>query len=326
MYKSEFDKYLKANKRFSSYMFYGQSTFLVEQYAYLVSKIIAKDEEIEKLYFEEYNFKYAKDRLLQSSLFSSNNVVLIKIDKKIPKKELDSLVEAANLNKDSTLILACMGDADFKSMESSFSAKQNACAVRFFALMPNEAIGFLQNEAKRLKIDYDENALSHLYFMHRQNISLSTNDLSKLALLNERVTTKLVDLHCFGVGSVNFDDFLHDLIASKDISNDLSLLLEEGLNEVFILNQISSFIQQLFMISSHARIYAVVNPIEVLGYNPPKNIWEKKSKLAINIKPKQFLEMLDYILNLELSIKTEKIDNINLYLQASLRKFIVSFR
>ncbi len=82
------------------------------------------------------------------------------------------------------------------------------------------------------------------------------------------------------------------MIASKDISNDLSLLLEEGLNEVFILNQISSFIQQLFMISSHARIYAVVNPIEVLGYNPPKNIWEKKSKLAINIKPKQFLEML----------------------------------
>lgn len=86
MYKSEFDKYLKADKRFSSYMFYGQSTFLVEQYSYLVSKIIAKDEDVEKLYFEEYNFKYAKDRLLQSSLFSSNNVVLIKIDKKIPKK------------------------------------------------------------------------------------------------------------------------------------------------------------------------------------------------------------------------------------------------
>ena len=54
MYKSEFDKYLKADKRFSSYMFYGQSTFLVEQYSYLVSKIIAKDEDVEKLYFEEY--------------------------------------------------------------------------------------------------------------------------------------------------------------------------------------------------------------------------------------------------------------------------------
>jgi DNA polymerase-3 subunit delta len=48
------------------------------------------------------------------------------------------------------------------------------------------------------------------------------------------------------------------------------------------------------------------NPIEVLGYNPPKNIWEKKSKLAINIKPKRFLEMLEYILNLELEYKNGK--------------------
>ena len=60
------------------------------------------------------------------------------------------------------------------------------------------------------------------------------------------------------------------------------------------------------MISSHARIYAVVNPIEVLGYNPQKYLGKKK-KLAINIKPKQFLEMLDYILNLELSIKQRKL-------------------
>lgn len=75
------------------------------------------------------------------------------------------------------------------------------------------------------------------------------------------------------------------MIASKDISNDLSLLLEEGLNEVFILNQISSFIQQLFMISSHARIYAVVNPIEVLGYNPPK-IFGKKIKTSNKYKTK----------------------------------------
>ena len=73
---------------------------------------------------------------------------MIKIDKKFQKKELDALVESANINKDSTLILACIGDADFKSMESSFTAKQNACAVRFFALMPNEAIGFYKMRQK----------------------------------------------------------------------------------------------------------------------------------------------------------------------------------
>ena len=80
------------------------------------------------------------------------------------------------------------------------------------------------------------------------------------------------------------------------------------------------------MISSHARIYAVVNPIEVLGYNPPKNIWEKKSKLAINIKPEVFQNMLEYLLDIELDFKTSKVENQNLYLQATLRKFTALFR
>ena len=73
MYKNEFDNYLKQNKKFKSYMFYGQSMFLVEQYSLAIAQSFGENDEIEKLYFEEYNFKYAKDKLLQSSLFSSNS-------------------------------------------------------------------------------------------------------------------------------------------------------------------------------------------------------------------------------------------------------------
>lgn len=175
-------------------------------------------------------------------------------------------------------------------------------------------------------MQYEVSALNHLYFMHKNDLALSVNDLKKLAILNELITINVIDTYCFGIGTVNFEDFLHDLLSGKDISDDLALILEEGMNEIFLLNQVTSFVQQLFMISSYARTLGQPNPKEILGFIPPKNIWEKKSKLAINIKPKQFLEMLDYILNLELSIKTEKIDNINLYLQASLRKFIVLFR
>lgn len=326
MYKEEFDKHLKNNKKFNAYMFYGQATFLTELYSDIVAKIMANGDDIERVYFDEYDFKYVKNRLLQSSLFSTNNVVLIKIDKKIPKKELDVLVESCSINKDSTLILSCMGDSEFKSMESSFSPKLNACSVRFFALSNGEALNYLKNEANRLKLNYEDSALSHLYFMHRQDLSLSANDLNKLAVLDEKITIKTIDLHCFGVGSVNFDDFLHKLLTFKDISDDLTLMLEEGMNEVFILNQITSFIQQLFMISSHARIYAEVKPVEILGYVPPKHIWEAKSRLAINFKPKDFLSMLDYILQTELYIKSSKIDDINLFLQANLRKFTVLFR
>ena len=325
MYKNEFDNHLRQNKKFNAYMFYGQSTFLVEHYSNIVTSSLGQKDEIEKLYFDEYDFKYAKDKLLQSSLFSSNNILLIKCEKKIPKKEVDVLVEACNTNADSTVIFSCIGDTDFRSMEKSFSTKTNSVAVRMFSLNDNEAVKLIESEAKKLNINYELSALNHLYFMHKNDLSLCINDLSKLAILDEKINSNTINTHCFGIGAVSFEHFLHDLLSGKDIGNDLTLLLEEGVNEIFLINQVTSFIQQLFMISSYARAIGAPNPKEILGFNPPKQVWEKKSKLAINIKPEKFQEMLEYLLNIELELKSSKIDNSNLYLQATLRKFTVLF-
>lgn len=326
MYKNEFDNYLKQEKKFKAYFFYGQSIYLIEHYANLIISLHGNFEDVEKLYFDDYDFKYAKDKLLQSSLFSSNNILFIKCDKKIPKKELDILVESANLNPDSTLIICALGDSDFKTMESSFSMNNNAVCVRFFQPNDNEAIKLLENEAKKLNINYELSALNHLYFMHKNNLSLCVNDLEKLSILQEQITSNIINAQCFGIGEVNFEDFLHDLLSGKDISEDLSLLLEEGMNEIYLLNQVSSFIQQLFMISAYARSFGQPNPKEILGFVPPKNIWEKKTKLAINIKPLTFEKILNYLQNIELELKTSKIDNQSLYIQACLRKFTVFFR
>jgi DNA polymerase-3 subunit delta len=307
-------------------MFYGQSNYLIEHYSLMVAKSHGSIDECEKLYFDDYNFKYAKDKLLQSSLFSSNNILVIKCDKKIPKKEVDELIQACNTNSDSTVIFSCMGDSDFKTMEKSFSDKTNSVCVRFFKPFDTEAVRLLENEAKSLNINYELSALNHLYFMHKNDLSLCVNDLNKLAIFDEKITSNIINTHCFGIGAVNFEDFLHDLIAGKDISNDLASLLEEGMNEIFLLNQITSFVQQLFMISAYARAIGQPNPKEILGFIPPKNIWEKKSKLAINIKPEVFQEIFNYLLQIELDFKTSKIDKQSLYLQASLRKFTVLFR
>ena len=326
MYKNEFDNALRQNKIYKSYLFYGQSIYLIERYAITIAKLLAQDDDIEKIYFEEYDFKDARNKLLQSSLFSNKNILLIKTDKKIPKKELDLLIEASNTNPNSYLIIAALGDADFKTMETSFSEKTKSAAVRFFQPSDQEAINFLNFEAKNLNLKYQDNALSHLYFMHKTDLALCVNDLKKLAILNEEITINTVDSNCFGMISINFEDFLHNLLSGADISDDLSLILDEGANEIYILNQIVAFVQQLFMISSYARSFGQANPKEILGYIPPKNIWEKKSKLAINRKPKEFEDILSYLLNLELELKSGKIDNVNLYLQASLRKFIVLFR
>lgn len=326
MYKNEFDNSLKQGKKYKAYLFYGQSIFLIEQYSLAIAQMFGQSDEIEKLYFDDYDFKYAKDKLLQSSLFSSNNILLIKTEKKIPKKELDSLVEAANMNPDSTLIIACMGDSDFKTMESSFTPQSNSVFVRFFQPTDIEALKFLEYEANMLQMKYEPNALNHLYFMHKNDLSLCVNDLKKLAILNKMITINIIDANCFGIGTVNFEDFLHDLLSGKDISDDLNLILEEGMNEIYLLNQVTSFVQQLFMISSYARTIGQPNPKEILGFIPPKNVWDKKAKLAINTKPEVFQNILEYLLNMELDFKTSKIENQNLYLQASLRKFTVLFR
>ena len=325
MYKNEFDNHLRQNKKFNAYMFYGQSPYLVEYYTSVVLKSLGQKDEVEKLYFDDYDFKYAKDKLLQSSLFSSNNILLIKLEKKLPKKEAQALIDACNTNSDSTVIFSCLGDSDFKTMGDCFSAKTNSASVRMFLPNDNEAIKLLENEAKILNIKYELSALNHLYFMHKNDLSLCVNDLSKLAILDEIITSNIVNTHCFGIGNVSFEDFLNNLLNGKDISDDLNALLEEGVNEVFLVNQVTSFIQQLFMISSYARAIGQPNPKEILGFVPPKVIWEKKSKLAINIKADRFQEMFDFLLNIELELKSSKVDNSNLYLQASLRKFTVLF-
>lgn len=326
MYKNEFDNALRQSKLFNAYMFYGQSTFLIEYYTSLVANMLGSVDEIEKLYFDDYDFKYAKDKLLQSSLFSSNNILVIKTEKKLPKKEVVELIEACNTNPDSKVIFACMGDSDFKTMGGYFTAKLNAASVRMFAPFPSEAIKLLENEAKSLNIIYDMSALNHLYFMHRQDLSLCMNDLKKLAILEEKIGPDLIDKHCFGIGAVNFEDFLHNLLSCNDIGDELEAILEEGMNEIYLLNQVTSFVQQLFMISSYARTMGAPNAKDILGFIPPKNVWEKKSKLAINIKPELFLKMLEYLLNIELELKTSKISDQNLYIQACLRKFTVLFR
>lgn len=322
MYKKEFDGLLKAKKEFSAYMFYGQSDYLIEKYALMVAKIVAAGDDIEKIYFDDFDFKYTKDRLLQSSLFASKNIFLIKLDKKLGKNETLELIEACNINKDSKVIFACMGDGDYKTMASYFTNQNNSVSVRMFTPFPSEAIQILEEEAKALGMKYEVSALNHLYFMHRNDLNLSVNDLKKLAILDEEsISSKLVEIHCFGIGSVSLEDFLFNLLNGQLVKRDLHFLLEEGMNEINLLTQIAAFVHQLFMISSYSRTIGVPNAKEILGYVPPQNIWEKKTKLAIKIKPETFLELFNFLNDLELDLKSSKIPDHNAYIQASLRKF-----
>lgn len=164
MYKNEFDNLLRQNKTFNAYMFYGQSSFLIEHYASKIALSFGTSDEIEKVYYDEYDFKYCKNKLLQSSLFASKNILIIKVDKKIPKAEVTELIQACHINPDSIVIFCGMGDADFKVMESYFSPKTHSVCVRFFTPFASEALKIIEEEAKKLNLNYEISALNHLFF------------------------------------------------------------------------------------------------------------------------------------------------------------------
>ena len=249
MYKAEFDTLLKQNKIFNAYMFFGESTFLVDFYTKMIAQSFAQVEDIQKLYFEDFNIAKAKDILLQSSLFCDSNVLVIKTEKALNKKESGEIIEAVNTNSASKVIIACLGDTDFREMAKNFDIKQNAVNVRFYNPYPQEALKILQTRADELRLKYENtNVLMHLLNMHKNSLELAYNDLEKLSLLDESISQKTVDNNCFGFGKINIDDFIIKLLNFKDISNDINYLLEEGANEVYLINQITSFVWQLYML------------------------------------------------------------------------------
>ena len=330
MYKNDFDNLIRQNKTFNAYMFYGQSSYMVEHYTSLIASSLSSGDDIQKVYFDDYNFREVKNTLLQSSLFADKNIVIIKREKKLPKKEVDELIAACKKNPDSTVIFACLEDNEFKSMEKSFTKplekSQDAVCIRFFTPYVNEALKILNEYSQKKNIKIDTASLNHLYFMHKNDLTLCINDLNKLSILNESISAKVIDNHCFGIATISLEDFMFNLLSGQNIGKDLYFLLEEGINNIYLLTQITAFVQQSFMICAYARTHGTPTSIEILGYNLPKPIWEKKSKLAITIKPEMYLLMLEFLLNLELELKSSKFPDANLYLQASLRKFSALFR
>ena len=326
MYKNVFDNHLASKKTFNAYMFWGQSDFLVEEYASIVSKNLANGEDIQKVYFDEYNYDKCLDILSQSSLFSSVNILMIKTSKKIPKKELDKLIEACNINSDSYLICSCLGDTDFKTMTKSFTPKLDCAEVRFFSPNIGEAMKILNDKAKTIGVTFTSGALAHLYEMHEKDLSLCISDISKLAILNEEISTRTVTNQCFGMGAVSLDDFLVKLFSGQPFEVDLYKILEEGMNEVYLVNQITSFVQQLFTVNSYLKLYGSLDIVNIWGYPLPKNIAQQRANLAIKFKQEQFNLMLEQLLQLELELKSSKITDPNAYIQAYLRKLSATIR
>jgi hypothetical protein len=98
------------------------------------------------------------------------------------------------------------------------------------------------------------------------------------------------------------------------------------MNEVNLINQTTTFIQQLFNINTYLKLNGQLNVIEIWGYKLPTNIANERASIAMKFKNDDFTRMLNFFLSLELDLKTKKELDTNSYTPAQFRNFSATLR
>ena len=308
MYKAEFDKQLEQNSSYQNFIFFGESSFFIDYYTQKLSNIEGSNKLL--LYFDEYNFNHAKEHIAQASLFGGTNLLVLKAEKKIPKKELESLFELCNKG-DNRVIYSYYG-SDHKSYNNSFK-KFNAATVRFFHPKQNEAMAMLQLKAKRLELNIDHYTLNHLYHLQNLDLELSLNELDKLSILgNERLSNKEIDSLVFGLKGVDTQTLFKNILYKKEYLEDLNILLESKEDEVRLLSSLCAFFQELYMFNIYIRVHGVANAKAILGYSPPNFVVQEKAAMAMKIKPQQYYYILQHLLQAEHQLKSSAGDKLSI--------------
>ncbi|WP_201353567.1 DNA polymerase III subunit delta [Hydrogenimonas urashimensis] len=303
MYKREFDQLLASGTIPKSLMLYGENDYYIDAYARRYIALTGAEDGMMKLYFDEYDFQAAKNYLGQSSLFGDLNLLFVKSDRKIPKKELTHLIDLAHRNPNNFFLFAYMG-SDFKTMASAFSKKMEAEHVRFFPPNLREAAELLQQRARELDIRIDRYALEHLLMTLNLNLSMAMNELEKLAILEGPVGAKEIDEHVFSLAPMAMDTFLFSLFSRKPLSEIVPQLQQLGEDEFAILRAIQYFTTQLFMFHTYIKLHGAPDSSEILGYRLPKQLETQRAQLAVKIPLPLFEKIFDALAAGEIAIKT----------------------
>jgi len=303
MYQKEFDQRLRQTLP-KALLLYGDNEYLVEYYIdYYIKKSDAKDSML-SLYHDEWSFEQAKSFLSQTSLFGGTNLLVIKREKKIPKKELDILIALANKSEDNYFIYGYAGAAkDAKSMQTSFSEKKGGVWVRFFEPNVRDGVALLQQKAQKIKLDIDHYALQHLMLILNNNLALCANELEKLAILGTKVSSKDIDRLVYSTAPLATEQLLIDLFNKKPITSTISRLLEIGEDEASLLRSTQYFVNQIFLFHAYIKLHGHVDSAAILGYKLPKPIEEQKAQLALRVKSASLLKIFEHLLESELLIK-----------------------
>ena len=149
-------------------MLFGESLYFIDTYTLKLLAKLPQNSSVLKMYYQDYDHKAALSHLQNGSLFDDANILIIQTDKKLTKKELDPIIEAADKNETSYFILKYLAP-DGKEKSKAFTKKLQADSVRFFAPNLGEATTVLKEEAARLGMRISEHALGHILALNQSS-------------------------------------------------------------------------------------------------------------------------------------------------------------
>ena len=301
MKRQELDKAIEQGSLPNAMMFYGESHFLIDRYIKRVSTL--PDANVLSFYHDEYDFNSAKAHLSQGSLFGDRNVLIIKNEKKVPKKDLDILIELCKKNPDNLFIYGYYG-SDYKGSDKAFDKKSGGVAVRFFNPFFGEAKSIVMQEAAALGLQLDQNAAFHLLDTQNSDLALACNELEKLRILDKPIGVKEIDDLVYGLAEVKVEQLINKLLQKKEFKADLQHLIESGEDEIRILTALSGFITQLYLFYAYIKIHGSANSADILGYKLPGYIEKERTQLCIRFKQPTYMAMLNLLLDAELKMKS----------------------
>lgn len=309
MNRQQLDRFLTSATPRATFL-YGESPFWIEYYSSKIASKITDAENTSRFYFGEYQYTQVFDLLSQSSLFGDSALVVLKIDKKLSKKEIQAFLKAIEGNRSNSLIIEfyrsdsrSAGEyaRDFKEMAGVFKG-DGVVEVRFFEPNLSECQMLLAQKAKELGLQIDMRNLMFLLNMQNGDIAIALNELEKFIYLNHPVSEKDINELCSGIGSVEFEDLLNALLARKEVLGIYARLEEEGLDEMGLLSAMGNYFYRLFMFFAYIRSHGKVDAKEILGYAPPHFVVEKFVREAMSLREKQYKEIFECLIEWRIKI------------------------
>ncbi|EDM23920.1 hypothetical protein [Caminibacter mediatlanticus] len=282
MYKKDFDKL----KEYPSYLvLYGDNFFLQEYERKIINHF--KQDNIVKLYFDEYDYEEVKSYLIENSLFGNKNIIIIKHNK-IPTN-IDKLKKFA---KNNYLFFFYYGNKKIDIFDKNY--------VRFFPPTYKEKFIIIEEIAKEYKVSISKEAIDFL--TKSVEPIFFRKEIEKLSLYTNNISLDDVKKLVFIYKEESFEELFVQILRGEDFYEMLFSFLET-IDYKRIIPALIKYINDLYQYNLYIKKTGNNSLKGYLGYQLPFDIEKQRISLAIKFKDMDYFLLLKKLLEFELKMR-----------------------